>query len=79
MSADETGAGVRVGAAAPRVLLTGEQIEGVVARLAAELSQCYGDGLVLVGVLRGSVPFLADLVRAMSVGVAVDFVAITPY
>lgn len=63
----------------PRVLLTAEQIDVIVARLAAEMSDRYRDGAVLVGVLRGSVPFLADLARAMTVPVCVDFMAITPY
>ena len=61
------------------MLLTAEQIEAAVARLAAEMSARYRDGVVLIGVLRGSVLFLADLVRAMSVPVSVDFMAITPY
>ena len=63
----------------PRVLLTGEEIESAVARLAAEMSARYPGGAVLIGVLRGSVPFLADLVRAMTAPVSVDFMAITPY
>ena len=63
----------------PRVLLTEEEIESTVARLAAEMSARYHDGAVLIGVLRGSVPFLADLVRAMTAPVSVDFMAITPY
>ena len=62
-----------------RVLLTAEQIEAIIARLAAEMSARYPDGVVLIGVLRGSVPFLADLARAMTVPVSVDFLAITPY
>ena len=62
-----------------RVLFTEEQIEATIARLAAEMSARYPDGVVLIGVLRGSVPFLADLVRAMTVPVSVDFMAITPY
>jgi hypoxanthine phosphoribosyltransferase len=65
--------------AEPRVLLTAEQIDAIVARLAAEMSARYPDGVVLIGVLRGSVPFLADLARAMTVPVSVDFMAITPY
>ncbi len=63
----------------PRVLLNAAQIEGIIARLAAAMSARYPDGAVLIGVLRGSVPFLADLVRAMTVPVSVDFMAITPY
>ncbi len=65
--------------AEPRVLLTAEQIDATVARLAAEMSARYPDGVVLIGVLRGSVPFLADLARAMTAPVSVDFMAITPY
>ncbi len=61
------------------MLLTAEQIDAAVARLAAEMSDRYRDGAVLIGVLRGSVPFLADLVRSMTAPVSVDFMAITPY
>lgn len=63
----------------PRVLLAADEIDATVARLAAQMSDRYRDGVVLIGVLRGSVPFLADLVRAMTVPVSVDFMAITPY
>ena len=69
----------RSAAPEPRVLLTAEQIDKTVARLAAEMSARYSGGAVLVGVLRGSVPFMADLVRAMTVAVYIDFLAITPY
>lgn len=70
-----------VGASAPepRVLLSAEEIDETVARLAGEMSLRYPAGVALVGVLRGSVPFLADLARAMAVPVNIDFLAITPY
>lgn len=52
-------------------------------RLAAELSAAYPGGwggeVVLVAVLKGSVPFLADLVRQMSTVPVVDFMAISTY
>lgn len=67
------------GLAEPRVLFTAAQIDEIVARLAAALSARYPHGVVLIGVLRGSVPFLADLVRAMTVPVSVDFMALSPY
>ena len=70
---------VATAAPEPRVLLDSDQIEGIVARVAGEMSARYPGGVVLIGVLRGSVPFLADLVRAMTVPVNVDFLAITPY
>jgi hypoxanthine phosphoribosyltransferase len=61
------------------ILLGEDEIESTVARLAAELSDRFEDGVVLAGVLRGSVPFLADLVRAMTIRPIIDFLAITPY
>jgi hypoxanthine phosphoribosyltransferase len=43
------------------------------------VSAAYPDGVVLVGVLKGSVPFLADLIRAMTVRLELDFLAISAY
>ncbi|MEM7140475.1 MAG: phosphoribosyltransferase family protein [Actinomycetota bacterium] len=71
-----------MGAADPHgleVILDEAQIEAVVGRLAAEISATCSDGVVLAGVLRGSVPFLSDLVRRMTVRPLIDFLAITPY
>ncbi|MEM9467121.1 MAG: hypoxanthine phosphoribosyltransferase [Actinomycetota bacterium] len=65
--------------AGPDILLDGDGINDVVARLAGDLSDRYDDGVVMIGVLRGSVPFMADLVRAMSIATMVDFVALSPY
>ena len=50
-----------------------------VARLGAEISADHPDGVLLVAVLNGSVIFLADLVRAITVPVEVDFIAISHY
>jgi len=50
-----------------------------VARVAAEVSGAHDDGVVLVAVLKGSVPFLADMARAMTVVPVVDFMAISAY
>ncbi|MEM8706091.1 MAG: hypoxanthine phosphoribosyltransferase [Actinomycetota bacterium] len=63
----------------PEILLDQDGLSAVVERLASELSGRYDDGVVLIAVLRGSVPFLADLVRAMSIRTSVDFVALSPY
>lgn len=65
--------------AQPEILLDEDGIRRVVDRLAAELSATYHDGVVMVAVLRGSVPFLADLVRAMTIRTTVDFVSLSPY
>lgn len=48
-------------------------------RLAGEISSAYDDDVVLVAVLKGAVPFLADLVRHLDVVPVVDFLAISAY
>ena len=63
----------------PEILLDRSGIDAIVERLAAELSERHDDGVVMIGVLRGSVPFLADLVRSMTIAMMVDFVALSPY
>ena len=66
-----------------RVILDRDALRDVVARLGREISAAYpsapGGDLVLVGLLRGSVVFLADLVRALSIDCAVDFLAVSAY
>ena len=63
----------------PEILLDRSGIDAIVERLAGELSERHDDGVVMIGVLRGSVPFLADLVRSMTIAMMVDFVALSPY
>lgn len=62
-----------------RVLIDGDSLRTGVARLGAELSAAYPQGMVLVAVLKGSVCFLADLVRVVTVPCEVDFLAISSY
>ena len=52
-----------------------------VGELGAELSQLFAEGQppVLVGILKGSAMFLADLIRAMNIDVVVDFMSISSY
>ena len=47
--------------------------------MAAEISEAHTDGVVLVAVLKGSVPFLADMVRSLSIVPVMDFMAISAY
>lgn len=47
--------------------------------LAGRISDRYPDGVLLVGVLKGSVLFLADLMRQITVPVEIDFLAVTPF
>jgi hypoxanthine phosphoribosyltransferase len=62
-----------------RVLFTRDDLADGVARVGREISDAYPDGVLLVAVLKGSVPFLADVVRAIDVPVEVDFLAISKY
>ncbi|MEO7002953.1 MAG: hypoxanthine phosphoribosyltransferase [Ktedonobacterales bacterium] len=62
------------------VLISAEAIQARVAELASELTRDYADkDLVLVGVLRGSVIFLADLVRQMTLPLEMDFITLSSY
>ena len=55
-------------------------IERRVAELAAQVSDVYRDGdLVLVGVLKGAFVFLADLIRRLEIPVAIDFLRVASY
>jgi hypoxanthine phosphoribosyltransferase len=63
-----------------RVLFTEEEVERGIRRVAAEISADYaGRELKLVGVLKGSVFFLAALARELTVPVKVDFLAISSF
>jgi hypoxanthine phosphoribosyltransferase len=55
------------------------EVAEIVTRLAAEIDRDHPDGVVLIGVLKGSVFFLADLVRAITVPCEVDFMAISHF
>jgi len=66
---------------APQELISEAAIAKRVAELAQEISTDYAgvDELFLVGVLRGSFIFLADLSRALSIPRRVDFIALSTY
>jgi hypoxanthine phosphoribosyltransferase len=62
------------------VLLDEKTIQLEVGRLGARISEDYaGQGVHLVGVLKGAAVFVADLVRAVSVSATLDFISIVPY
>ncbi len=63
-----------------QVLYTREQIAARVAEIGAEITRdLNGEKLVMVGVLKGAAPFLADLARAVQVDATFDFVAVSSY
>lgn len=63
-----------------RVLLSEEDLRNIVKRLGAEITKDYeGKKLVLVSVLKGSVLFMADLMREIKVPCTIDFMAVSSY
>ncbi|MEX0626890.1 MAG: hypoxanthine phosphoribosyltransferase [Chloroflexota bacterium] len=62
------------------VLLSGEEVQTRVAELGAQLAADYeGREPVLVSVLKGSIIFLADLVRAMPIPLSIDLMEVSSY
>jgi hypoxanthine phosphoribosyltransferase len=61
------------------VLYDRAALSGAAARLGAELARDYPDGVLLVAVLKGSILFLADLVRHIFGPCQVDFLGISSY
>jgi hypoxanthine phosphoribosyltransferase len=64
------------------ILVSTEDLERRVRELAAEIDRDYGDGgrdLVLIGVLKGAVMFIADLMRELETPCEVDFMAVSSY
>ncbi len=63
-----------------KVLVTEEQIDAKVAELAAQIDVQYaGKDVLLVGVLKGAVMFMADLSRAIQIPVQMDWMAVSSY
>lgn len=64
----------------PQVLIAGKEIEAAVRRLAEEISRDYRDKHpLLIGVLKGSFVFLADLIRILDFPVEIEFVRLSSY
>jgi hypoxanthine phosphoribosyltransferase len=62
------------------ILFSAEQIEQKVLELGAQISRDYADlNPLLVGVLKGVFPFMADLTRSITIPLEVDFMAIASY
>jgi len=62
------------------ILLTSEQIQNRVGDLGKQISSDYeGRNPIVVGVLKGVLFFIADLLRAITIPVEVDFMAVASY
>lgn len=62
------------------VMYSAQQIQARVAELGAEIAREYADkDLVVIGILKGSCIFLADLIRAIDLKLTIDFMAVSSY
>ena len=62
------------------VLFSEEQLAGICARLGKQISEDYKDkNLLLVSVLKGSVVFMADLMRNITINCPIDFMSVSSY
>ena len=63
-----------------QVFYSEEQLAEVVKRIGAEISRDYeGKDLLLVGILKGSVVFMTDLMRALTIPCSIDFMVVSSY
>ena len=63
-----------------KVLISEEQLQAKVAELGAQISRDYeGKDLLLVSILKGSVVFMADLMRAITEPCSIDFMVVSSY
>ncbi len=62
------------------VLFSEELLDDVVGKLGAQISRDYKDrNLLMVSILKGSVVFMSDLMRSISIPCEIDFMAVSSY
>ena len=63
-----------------RILISEEEIDDRTKQLGKEISEYYkGQDLVVVGLLKGSVPFMAELVKRIEIDIELDFMDVSSY
>ena len=63
-----------------RILISEAEIKTMVKSIAAKINEDYkGKNLLLVGLLKGSVVFMADLMKELTVDVKIDFMCVSSY
>ena len=63
-----------------QILLSEEQLKAKVSEMAAKISEDYKDKkLLLVGILKGSMVFMADLMRFLDINAKIDFMSVSSY
>lgn len=62
------------------ILISEEQIKNRTAELGKQIAEDYkGKNLLLLGTLKGAVPFIADLARAIDLNLEIDYMAVASY
>jgi len=63
-----------------KLLYSRQQIDAAVSRLAGQISADYrGKDPLVIGVLKGAVIFLSDLIRELTIPVEIDFIGLSSY
>ena len=63
-----------------RILISEEELSKIVKELGAKITEDYKDkNLLLISILKGSVTFMADLMREINVPCNIDFMAVSSY
>ena len=62
------------------VLISEAQLQGKITEIAGRISEDYeGRNILVIGVLKGAIFFISDLVRQLSVACELDFMAVSSY
>ena len=62
------------------VLLSEEEVDRRISEIGAEISRDYeGKTVHLIGILKGSAPFMCELAKRIEVPVTMDFMAVSSY
>ncbi len=62
------------------ILFDEEKIDATVKKIGEQISRDYeGKNLLMVGLLKGSAPFMTDLMRAVSIPMKIDFMCVSSY
>ena len=63
-----------------KTLLTREEVEKRIKELAKEIEKDYcGKNLLVIGLLKGSIMFMSDLIKEMDLPVMIDFMSVSSY
>jgi len=62
------------------VMITQEELRERAAEIGEQLTSDYrGEGVILIGILRGAVPWMADVMKHIALDVEIDFIACSSY